>query len=48
MFSLQAIIFDLFGARDKAEDLFKDISGEGLHERFLKLIAKDLDDNEIS
>ena len=48
MFSLEAIIFDLFGARDKAEDLFKDISGEGLHERFLKLIAKDLDDNEIA
>lgn len=47
MFQLKNIIFELFGYRDKAEDLFKDSSGKGLHQRLEELLAEDLDVNEI-
>lgn len=47
MWKLKDIIFNFFGPRDKAEDLFKNIDGEGLSQRFNELVAKDLDDNEL-
>lgn len=48
MFALKEIIFDLFGVRDRRNDLFKNVDGKGLHQRFNELLADDLDANEIS
>lgn len=46
-FSLKDIIFDFFGIKDKLNDLFKDVNGKGLHQRFNEMLAEDLDENEI-
>lgn len=48
MFLLKDIIFDLFGFRDRKEDINKDVNNKGLHQRFIELLAEDLDDNELS
>jgi hypothetical protein len=48
MFALKPIIFDFFGLRDRTEDKFPDANGKGLHQRFIELMAGDLDDNELS
>lgn len=47
-FALKDIIFDLFGNTDRAADMYKDSNGRGLHQRFLELLAGDLDDNELN
>lgn len=45
---LKDVIYDLFGVRDTVEDLFKDpTTNKGLHQRFIELLAGDLDDNEL-
>lgn len=46
-FVLKNIIFDFFGIRDKSEDLYKDVNGKGLHQRFNEMLAEDVDENEI-
>lgn len=48
MFSLKNIIFDLYGSRDRKNDINKDVNYKGLHQRFNELLAGDLDDNEIN
>lgn len=47
MYKLKDHIFNYFGLRDKVRDLYKDVNGDGLHERFNKLLAGDLDDEEL-
>lgn len=46
-FILKNIIFDLFGSRDKQNDVLPDTNGRGLHQRFNELLADDLDNNEL-
>lgn len=48
MFSIQEIIWGLFGNRDDATDPLKDINDRGLNQRFQELLAGDMDDNEIN
>lgn len=47
-FSLKNIIFDFWGVRDKLNDVNKDVNGRGFNQRFIELLAEDLDANEIS
>jgi hypothetical protein len=48
MFALKPIIFNFFGLRDKTQDVNPDVNGRGLHQRFIELLAGDLDDNELT
>lgn len=47
-FNIKDIIFDFFGVRDKVKDLYKDVNGNGFKQRFIELMANDVDENEIS
>lgn len=46
MFSLRNIIFAFWGIRDKVRDILK-INDKGFLQRFIELLAWDLDENEI-
>lgn len=48
MFLLKNNIFNFFGLRDYNDDLYKDLSGKGLKQRFIELLAQELDETELN